>query len=115
MSGDLAPPAEFKRVNRVLAALTILSTGWALYGTFWTIRRYLGMPRPFNSPFPIERHETVAAVLVTLCVTCLYRTGRAPDRSSTVYLNVAGVVVPLAWWILLTSVFYVSVLSMRAT
>ena len=114
----VAASPETRSVNRVLAGLTIIATGWAIYGTSTNINRYLALAGtwgsvkiPVDSTFPFERHAAVAAVLVTLCVTCLYRTCRKPDRRSTIYLNVAGIVVPLLWWIFQTTVFYVSVSS----
>jgi hypothetical protein len=117
MMGVTAPP-ETNSLNRVLAGLTILATGWTIYGTSTNINRFLAITdswgsakMPVHSTFPIERHAAVAAVLVTLCVTCLYRAYRKPDQRSTIYLNVAGIVVPLLWWILQTTMFYISVSS----
>jgi len=117
MTGLTSSP-ETSSVNRVLAGLTILATGWTIYGTSTNINRYVALAGswgsvkiPVASTFPFERHVAVTVVLVTLCVTCLYRTYRNPERRSTIYLNVAGIVVPLLWWIFQTTVFYISVSS----
>jgi len=116
---DASAVPEIQRVNRVLMVVAILSLGWSMYGTVRNMQRYwelqMSMGGRIGSPSPVPPYERYAAVfllLATLGGTCLYRTRRAPDRPATVYLNVAGIVVPLLWWIFHTTAFYISVSSL---
>ncbi len=108
---DLSRSPAFKSVNAVLVLLAVLAMGWSIYGTLCNIRRLPVNLSRFPSSELIGRYEAIAALLVTLCGTCIYRTVRASDRKSTVYLNVVGMLVPLLWWILHTTAFYISVSS----
>jgi|SRR4051812_44776700 hypothetical protein len=109
---------ELKSVNRVLATLVVLTAGWALLGTWYNVARYAGVLLRFRQvkvqvpslPLLLTDYPAVFFVLVIAGTAgCVWRTFRRPDRRSTVYGNVAGIILLFVWWVLHTTVFYTTV------
>ncbi len=122
MTEEVIQPAggqssDLRFVNRVLAGLAILSTGWSIYGTFSNVNRFRSLENVFRGvkiPLPglallaLEYQQALAAVLFTVCASCLYETYRRPEQRRTSYLNMIGILLPLLWWILQTTTFFLT-------
>jgi hypothetical protein len=111
------PASDNKSFNRVLAALATLSTGWTIYGTSSNVNQFLSLEEVFRSTkvmlpgltvLAIEQQQALAAVMFTLCAVCLYETYRRGEKRRTSYLNLGGILVPLLWWILQTTSFFIT-------
>ena len=111
----------FKSVNRVLAILVFLAAGWTLMGTHFNLsrlERLEGIFRGVKVQLPglailsLQHWMAFDVVLVVIAGTCGYATFRVPDRRKTVFLNVAGIVLPLLWWVLQTICLYAGTSAM---
>jgi hypothetical protein len=122
MSEDSIPPdsagqSKIKSANRVLLGLALLAAGWTLYGTTANVSRFWGLTEVFKQvrvPLPglavlaLEQGIAIDVIVVVIAGTCVFMTFRDPQRIRTIFANVAGIVLPLIWWLLQTSVFYIS-------
>jgi hypothetical protein len=114
---DVSQSSEFKNVNRVLAGLAVLAAGWTLYGTSCNVTRFVGLYEAFARAkvslpglalLAVEHQAAFVLIVLVIAATCAVATVNIPERRSTVYLNVAGITVPLVWWVIQTTAFYIT-------
>ncbi len=117
--GSAGHSPALKSVNRTLAGVGFLATGWAVFGTYSNIERFLRIVDGIGTKLPVPRltllafeHQTAfVVILIAVAATCAYATFRKPERKSTSYLNISGIVVLLAWWVFQTTAFYFTLAS----
>jgi hypothetical protein len=104
----------------ILAGLALLATGWTIYGTACNVRRFQGLEQFFGytkllvpklTMFVYDRNLEVNLIPVALAPFCGAATFKQRERRETLLLNMAGVVLPLLWWVFHTAMFYDAAVS----
>jgi len=106
---------ELKSINRVLVVLVLLAVCWTTFGTSVNVSRFgevlqrlsqMKIPVPGLPLLLLEHQGAFLLIVHVIAATCAWATYRRPDRRSTTYLNVGGIIVLMSWWVLHTTVLY---------
>jgi hypothetical protein len=119
VDSNAGPQAEtlpsFTRVNRILAGMAILATGWAIYGTKLNQRRLMSVEEWLGAvKVPVLQVTLIATeyngmaigLLIALATVCVIESSRRGGRAGTLYLNVATIMTALSWWAFHSTALY---------
>jgi hypothetical protein len=114
---DSAQRVNIKSANRVLLVLALLAAGWTLYGTALNVNQFRALIEVFGAVkimlpglalLALEQRIAFDIIVGVIAGTCVFMTGRDPERLRTLFANVAGIILPLVWWVLQTTTFYMA-------